>query len=215
MDPTPPARPDPSPTSNPDPTPPTVNSVPPALLPGDPPPADRSPGPPPEPLGRASVVIISQVVHQTVGLRPLELVARRALALRSVEQGWQRFMEAGEEWKPVDVGWLGGPAGVGVSYLWVENQGVGPRSTNPTPAEAEEDAMRVVELGAVPAPRPVEEARLRTMHSPPPPAAAEPVPFCALAPAGPPAQLPNPPPGRLFLRCRFRTAKVLVSAVPL
>lgn len=187
--------------------------LPPARPPAAPPGAGPDDAGPPVTPSRAATMWIGQLIHQGEGLNPTVVDVRRSAACRSEEQPYQRHLAAGEEWRPLDAGWLA-EAGAGVGVLCFENRGVGPRQVVPTPEEAADEGARVVVLAVVPDDGPAEDGG-RTMHSAARRSASEPVPVAYLTPGGFPAWLPTGGDvARFRYRCLHRTTRVVVTAFP-
>ncbi len=96
---------------------------------------------------RARLTIVKQLYHNvpgedTNGPSPLRFF--RWLA--SDEIAYARTIKVGEEWIPLDLGWL---AGKGCSYLSLENVSVRPLGKRASPEEEAEWAAKVIEWGIV------------------------------------------------------------------
>lgn len=93
-----------------------------------------------QPKNRETVV--ETVYHQVLGEEPTSLETRYNRDLESNEQVYERQAVATEEWKLLDCGWLSGNVGL----LVIRNEEGKSRQTNPTEAEKEELAKRVIEV---------------------------------------------------------------------
>lgn len=102
------------------------------------------PSPAPVPARRASVLVIETVVFQHPSDQPTDCRSSYQYRTESDEQPYSRTYSVGEEWVPLDVGWL---KDVGVGELCVRNVEGADRATYPTPAEVAETAAKVVEIG--------------------------------------------------------------------
>lgn len=63
------------------------------------------------------------------------------IQLESDEQPYIRETKVGENWMPLDRGWV-----AEASLLMLENKGGAPRNTKPTAEEGEEDKGRVIDV---------------------------------------------------------------------
>lgn len=119
------------------------------------------------------IVAVKTLTHEEPYGKPVSVQSRYARLCDTNEQPWERRFSVGEDWQPLDCGWLEG----GCSRLVLANK-PGRRQNLPTKEERDADAARVVELALFAAPP---EDPNRTMHSPPRP---DPVtaPFAAVRP---------------------------------
>lgn len=157
---------------------------------------------------RGRLVISGQVSFQREGKGPEAVAPLRALRhSKGGGQPYRREFRVGEEWAPLDLGWFADqPAGL----LLLANPGGPPPDRNPTPEEREAARSLVVEV-ALAAPGPYADPKVRTMWSPPAPAAE---PFAVLRPKGVPLLLEPRGLGRYRLRCPAGEAEVVLYLYP-
>ncbi len=97
----------------------------------------------PDPKNRLTV--IETVYHQTTTAEPDSIESRFERELISDEQPYRRTTKVGEDWTPLDFGWI---EEVGMIVIQ-NNEGKG-LTKIPTPEEKEELAAKVLEISADP-----------------------------------------------------------------
>lgn len=91
---------------------------------------------------KGRLTVVEKVYHQNPGKGPTETVGSFSRDLETKQQIYVRYLDATEEWQPLDTGWLWKDVG----HLIVQNdEGQSPR-VKPTEEELEELAKRVIEL---------------------------------------------------------------------
>ncbi len=86
--------------------------------------------------------VVETVCHRVVGEEATSLETGYSRDLESDEQVYERRAVATEKWQPLDCGWLEGNVGL----LIIRNEGGKSPQVNPTEAEKEELAKRVIEI---------------------------------------------------------------------
>ena len=139
-----------------------------------------------EPVAR--LVVVDNTYHQFDGMEPLGLVHRYSRVVRDGEQVYSRLVKVTGEWQPLDQGWIKGPA-----LIVLENREGLEYRVNPTAEERANDKQKVVIVG---------------FHS------IEPAEGPMLQP-GEHVKFQVRNPGKVWLRCEHKEARVMVHLVPL
>lgn len=149
---------------------------------------------------RAHLTVVETIYHQAGNdEQPTAVPHTYMRALTSEEQAYSRVMSVGEDWMPLDSGWL-----QKCSQVWIHNQQLR-RDANPTQDEREADSGRIVDVGIkLPSTEP------RDNWSPPD---GHPVPTLWLHPNDS-MRAPFTDPAMVYLRCRNGVAKVRVVVFP-
>lgn len=92
----------------------------------------------PPPPNRGRLTVVETVYHQAPGESPREVLSRFNRWLESDENMYQRTAKVGEEWTPIDLGWLAGDAGT----ILLVAEGGPRRNTIPTEEEKREDRSK-------------------------------------------------------------------------
>lgn len=95
--------------------------------------------PPPD---RGRLTVVETIYHQAPGESPREVPSRYSRWLDSEESLYQRTMRVGEEWTPIDLGWLAGDVGM----ILLSAESGSKRNTIPTEEERREDESKVIEV---------------------------------------------------------------------
>lgn len=95
------------------------------------------------PPGRLTVV--ETVYHQEPGQQPTALTTRYGRPLETAEQPFTRRLRLGDAWQPLPAGWLDAAA-----LLHLVNEEGRQLTRQPTPADRQALAGRVVEVGVLP-----------------------------------------------------------------
>ena len=148
--------------------------------------------PPPALPGRTRLTVTESIYHQSPEGEPVEIGYSGARFLETDEQVYSRRTTVGEEWTPIDCGWL---RESGASLLLLRNEEGRFTQVIPSPEQRGETQGRVVEVG------------VGTPHG-------EVVPFAEVDPQESPLRLRPSDLGSLYLRCRQGRAKVTVTLVP-
>jgi len=86
----------------------------------------------------ARITVVDSVYWSTEDGQPVQISSRFSRPLESEEQPYIRRITVGEEWQPLDLGWVGK-----VGLLVLANEPT-PRRVQPTAEERDEDDARVV-----------------------------------------------------------------------
>ena len=89
---------------------------------------------------KSRLTVVETVYHQNPKEQPTCVDSRHTQVIEGDEQVWQRRCKVGEEWTPIDQGWI-----EACSCFHVRND-EGRFLINPTDAEREEVAARVLEI---------------------------------------------------------------------
>lgn len=89
---------------------------------------------------RATVRV--ELIHEHWGDQPFSEAAGFSCGLEGIEQPYSRRLVVGEEWAPIDFGWIDRPG-----YILVKNLEGGLAKVNPTEGERADIAARVVLIG--------------------------------------------------------------------
>lgn len=92
---------------------------------------------------RARLTVIETVAHQQVGQAPFSLGVPYQRWLESQEERYSRTLKVGEEWTPLDCGWV-----KEASLLLIRNEEGSYRTRNPTEEEKAVTAAKVLEVAA-------------------------------------------------------------------
>lgn len=88
------------------------------------------------------LTVVDKVYHQPFGKKAVLTQSKFTRGLDSKHQLYVRYLEATEEWQRLDTGWLGDDVG----HLVIQNDEEVNRQVNPTDAEQEAVAKRVIQL---------------------------------------------------------------------
>ncbi len=105
----------------------------------------------PEPSTKSTVNILSTVYHRNPGENPITLETNMRHELVSDEQPYQRRCRVGEEWEPLDFGWLApkdGPLDVGSIHI-VNEEGKFLQK-QPTPEQRAKTEAKILEIRVTP-----------------------------------------------------------------
>lgn len=91
---------------------------------------------------RARLTVTERVYHQQVGTDPHAVETTFSRWLDSEEERYSRHLKAGEAWQPLDCGWM-----TVASLCVLKNEEGVFRHVNPTDAQREEAAARIIEVG--------------------------------------------------------------------
>jgi hypothetical protein len=157
---------------------------------------------PPSPVGRLAVV--ATVYHVPQDDEPVSVQYQFDRSVRSDEQTYTRRVKIGEQWTPLDHGWVE-QAGMVV----VSNDEGRFLKANPTIEEKAETSLKIIEIAVVAI---MTSEKNRTMHSPPRLPDVT-VPFGLVYP-GETTHLTPLDVKTLRLRCRSGTARVSLTVIP-
>lgn len=158
-------------------------------------PDDETPLPDPDPrppsVTRARVTVVSRVYHQIPGEESKGPTNRPFYRwLDSLDQAYERSLKIGEDWKPLDCGWVERPA-----LLVLANAAYRAPSRRPTDAELAAFMDKVLEVGIQIAP-------------------GDPVEPFGEIPVGEDMRLSPLLIERFFIRCRSGEGKYSIFLVP-
>ena len=88
------------------------------------------------------LTVVETVYHRPFGQEPKSAEFRFSRELETNEQVYERRLKVGEEWQPLDCGWLGDNVGM----LSIHNHEGESLQVNPTDEEQESISKRIVEL---------------------------------------------------------------------
>lgn len=151
------------------------------------------------------VTVIDTIYHQLPGEQPVSIDSRFGYAVTSDERPYVRKFRLGEEWIPVDVGWV-----EKISMLVISNEGVGFRTKQPSSEDLHDEASKVVEVAVLVQ---LPEQKNRTMHDPPKPPPLLPIPICEI-PIGESMRMRPVDVGIFIIRCRQGTTRFVLNVIP-
>ena len=152
------------------------------------------------------VVVVEMVYYQAPDDAPTSSESRFSYQTQTSEQPCVRRGKATTAWHPIDTGWL-----TECSQLVIKNREALPNHIQPTAAQREELAGKIIEVSCGLS-GPEDPAKNRTMHSPPPAPPGR-LAFTVIHP-GTSVRLQPPLLGQLYIRCRAGVAAYETTALP-
>lgn len=145
------------------------------------------------------LIVVETVVHRRNTAGPVGVSFSSCRLLETDEQSYTRELRVGEEWVPIDLGWLQER----VSVVVVENLGEDPPATIPNEEEKARRESRVLEIGC----------RILLSDSAAPPVKAAILPIYEILPGDSHRGRPVPE-ASFFLRCLNGETRCKIFAVP-
>lgn len=162
-----------------------------------------------EPQSPSRVSIVETLYFHTVGVNPHVVQTRYGRNLKTEEQVFVRRLTLTDDWVALDAGWL-----KAVSYVLIQNMEGRMLQVNPTDEERADIESRVVEISfSASEPQPANDGP-RDMFSPPLPITG-PIPTAHLI--LPPRESLRLCPLNIHnirIRCRNKTAKIVLHMIP-
>ncbi len=144
------------------------------------------------------IAVVEMVYFQETGVSPIAITTRFSRKLHSDEQPCIRKIKIGQDWLPVEMGW------VRDCGMLVINNDEGKFKTNPSEDQLATVSKMIVEVAVQPP-----EEKNRNMHSPP---KIGPQLFAVIPPQESLRLIPS---GNLVVRCRSGIARITINAFPI